>query len=70
MARTIRSPLLRAERFFSSSNRQAATMMGRAMMKVKSAPAFRFTPTSRAPPMVDPLRENPGHRDRNWKKPI
>ncbi len=44
--------------------------MGTAIIKEKSAAAFLDTPTKRAPPIVDPLRENPGHKDKNWKKPI
>ena len=40
------------------------------MIKEKSAAAFLEIPNNRPPAMVLPLRENPGHKEKHWNKPI
>ncbi|MPM24803.1 hypothetical protein SDC9_71288 [bioreactor metagenome] len=48
---------------------QATNINGTAIIKEYSAAALRVRPIRRPPPMVEPEREKPGHKERIWNAP-
>ena len=51
--------------FFNKERKLAPAIIGTAMIKVKSAAALWLIPINTPPEMVEPDRENPGHKEKH-----